>query len=71
MAKYRIQTDNYSGFEVVAWRWWFPFWVQIGGCNTHITEVDAIDFLKSQVARKPRKKIIKQYNSIHAVICEK
>lgn len=34
MPKYRIVTDNYSGFEVQTWRWWWPFWIQ-GATNTH------------------------------------
>lgn len=31
----RIVTDSYGGFEVQVWRWWWPFWVQFGGINTH------------------------------------
>ena len=34
-AHYRIVTDAYAGFEVQVWRWWWPFWVEAGGCNTH------------------------------------
>lgn len=26
--RYRIVTDCYNGFEVQAWRWWWPFWMQ-------------------------------------------
>lgn len=37
MAKYRIVTDLYNGFEVQIRRWWFPVWVQAGGPNTHGT----------------------------------
>lgn len=37
MAKYRIVTDGYAGYEVQIWRWWFPFWVQLGFTNTHST----------------------------------
>lgn len=33
--KIRIVTDSYGGFEVQVWRWWWPFWVQFGGINTH------------------------------------
>jgi len=36
MAYYRIVTDEYSGYEVQSWRWWWPFWVQ-GSTNTHNT----------------------------------
>lgn len=34
MAKYRIVTDEYLGFEVQVRRWWWPFWVG-AGINTH------------------------------------
>lgn len=40
MPKYRIVTDNYAGFEVQSWRWWWPFWIQ-GTTNTHVTVEDA------------------------------
>ena len=36
--KYRIVTDNYSGYEVQIKRWWFPVWRQIG-INT-FTSID-------------------------------
>lgn len=36
MAKYRIVTDKYCGYEVQVWRWWWPFWVQ-PYCNTHLS----------------------------------
>jgi hypothetical protein len=32
----RIVTDLYCGYEVQVWRWWFPFWIQLG-CNTQST----------------------------------
>lgn len=40
MAKYRIVTDRYAGFEVQAWRWWMPIWLQVG-VNTFRTAGDA------------------------------
>lgn len=40
MAKYRIVTDNYAGYEVQSWRWWWPFWIQ-GATNTHYSIEDA------------------------------
>lgn len=36
-ARYRIVTDRYAGYEVQVWRWWWPFWVMAGFCNTHST----------------------------------
>lgn len=37
MARYRIVVDGYAGYEAQVWRWWWPFWTQIGFCNTHPT----------------------------------
>lgn len=31
MAYYRIVTDDYLGYEVQFWRWWWPFWASTGG----------------------------------------
>ena len=42
MTAYRIVTDKYSGYEVQAKRWWFPFWLQCGHTNTH-RSVDAAE----------------------------
>lgn len=36
-AYYRIYNDQYCGYEVRVWRWWWPFWMQAGGTNTHFT----------------------------------
>ena len=35
--EYRIVRDYYAGYEAQVRRWWWPFWVQIGGCNTRST----------------------------------
>lgn len=37
--RYRIVTDNYSGYEAQFRRWWMPFYVQCFFCNTS-TNVD-------------------------------
>lgn len=39
---YRIVRDEFCGYEVQSWRWWFPFWTQCPGrcgneCNTHVS----------------------------------
>lgn len=34
LKKYRVVRDTYNGYEVQAWRAWFPFWLQ-GKINTH------------------------------------
>lgn len=34
---YRVSVVCYSGckwFEVHSWRWWWPFWIEIGRCST-------------------------------------
>lgn len=56
MASYRIVTDNYSGYEVQARRWWWPFWVQCNRCNTHPTIEHAEKYAEG-VARKVVKKL--------------
>lgn len=33
----RIVEDRYAGYEVQVWSWWWPFWVQYNGTNTHCT----------------------------------
>jgi hypothetical protein len=38
--KYRIVRDTYAGYEVQAWRWWWPFWMQCG-INTHLSVEEA------------------------------
>jgi hypothetical protein len=50
MVKYRIVTDRYSGFEVQAWRWWWPFWWQCGFTNTHQTVEQAEAYARRQAA---------------------
>lgn len=47
VVKYRIVKDCYSGYECQKWRWWFPFWCQMGGTNTHRTVQLAIEFIKN------------------------
>ena len=41
MTTYRIVTDQFSGYEVQAKRWWFPFWLQCNYTNTHYSVDDA------------------------------
>lgn len=35
--KYRIVLDNYCGFEAQVKYWFFPFWIQFKGSNTHFS----------------------------------
>ena len=59
--RYRIVKDNYCGYEVQVWRWYFPFWKQLGFCNTHPSVEKArqyIEGLSNQVVEyyTPKKK---------------
>ncbi len=51
---YRIVEDDWLGYEVQRWRWWFPFWVQCCGpngiCNTHSSLEEAERFVKCHAA---------------------
>ena len=49
--KFRIVTDNYSGYEAQIWRWYWPFWVQIGGINTWRSIEDAKAFIARRYFR--------------------
>jgi hypothetical protein len=44
--KYRIVKDGFAGYEAQVWRWWFPFWTQIGFTNTHSTIEGAIEYIE-------------------------
>ena len=44
--RYRICTDQHSGYEAQIWRWWCPFWVQIGFANSHLS----IESARKQIA---------------------
>ena len=47
MSYYRIRRDNFAGFEVQVWRWWFPIWVQLNCVNTHSSVEKAEAFLNN------------------------
>lgn len=47
--KARIVRDNWAGYEVQVWHWYWPFWSQVGkgeftNTNTHRTVEDAREF---------------------------
>lgn len=56
--KFRIIKDSYAGFEVQAKRWWFPFWIQCDGTNTHLTLERAKEFIKNGCKEHPKIKTI-------------
>lgn len=45
LVKYRIVRDTYSGYECQIWRFWFPFWTELGHENTHKTIYDAEEYI--------------------------
>lgn len=47
--KYRIIRDNYSGFEVQKWRWYFPFWTQLNFVNTNLSIEQAIKRIENDM----------------------
>lgn len=49
--RYRIVKDAYLGYEVQVWRWWWPFWMQAGGTNTHRTLEGAERYAEANVRR--------------------
>jgi len=49
--RYRIVTDNYAGYQVQVWHWWWPFWVQAAFSNTHSTLERARKFAKNHANR--------------------
>ena len=61
MTKYRIVTDEWAGFEVQSWRWWWPFWIEVGGTNTHRTIQAAEEYAK-RVAKK--NKVVKELGEL-------
>lgn len=44
--KYRIVPDKYLGYETQIWRFWLPFWCQLGFANTHMTFDAAYEYAK-------------------------
>lgn len=60
MAKYRIVTDSYLGYEVQVWRWWLPVWVQAGFSNTHST----IDRAKQFAERHAKGRMVEYLGTI-------
>ena len=57
---YRIIDDDYSGYEVQKWRWWFPFWVQKNkyGCiNTFSQIEDAKQWIKDGCPKEKLQKL--------------
>lgn len=58
--KYRIVTDHYCGYEVQYKSTWFPFWLQVGGCNTHTSVEKAEEWLDRRLSRGRKGVVIKE-----------
>jgi hypothetical protein len=46
LSRYRVVRDNFAGYEVQKWRWWFPVWMECGWCNTHVSVEKAKAFIE-------------------------
>lgn len=55
--KYRIVTDAYCGYEVQYKSWWWPFWIQAGFTNTHLSIEQARKYIEVKC-----KIIVEEYN---------
>ena len=53
--RYRIVTDEYSGYEAQVKYWWFPFWFQLPDTfrrtNTHSTVEQAEELIQKHIRR--------------------
>jgi hypothetical protein len=54
--RYRIIRDNYCGYEVQVWRWYFPFWIADGLFNSHSSIERARQFID-----KKGKEVVEYY----------
>ncbi len=50
--RYRIVSDDYAGYEVQIKRWWFPFWIQCGLCNTHLSADRAEAYARAHAGKR-------------------
>lgn len=57
--KLRIQQDKYDGYEVVVFRWYWPFWVLAGGMNTFKSVESAEEWAIRWVEKQKRKGVVK------------
>ncbi len=53
MSRYRVVADFYLGYEAQVRWWWCPVWFQLHKpgliTNTHSSEKEAWDFIKSKI----------------------
>lgn len=45
--KYRIVTDRYLGYEAQVRKWWLPWWIQLGYCNTFSSVEEAKKYINT------------------------
>lgn len=58
--EYRIVTDDFAGYEA-QWRaWYWPFWTQIGFCNTHPSADAAEQFAILTLKPKQKQKEVRR-----------
>jgi len=59
MTKYRIVIDEINGYEVQSWSWCWPFWVQAGGTNTHLSIERAEEYAHRTNELRRKKRVVK------------
>jgi hypothetical protein len=60
--KYRIVTDRYLVYQVDQKVWFWPFWCEVDGGNTHRSEDEAEGWLCAHLRR--RKRVVKYLGAI-------
>jgi len=58
--RYKVTTDNYAGWQALTLTLPWPFWYQLGGTNTHLTEQEAEMYIEWQIKKKEKRKAFVQ-----------
>jgi hypothetical protein len=56
--KYRVVNDNYNGYEVQSFRWWFPMWMQCWASGSITNTFSNLDRAKQFIEIKKARTII-------------
>lgn len=67
--KYRIRRDRYAGYQAEGWRWYWPFWCQLFGINTHATVENARRMIDRHASLHGKHRFVEFYRprSVEAV----
>jgi len=52
--KYKIIKDDYLGYTVKVWRWWFPFWTDIVVDEMSANTYPTIERAKAEIERNKK-----------------